>query len=226
MRQDYSSQRLRMVDNQLRSRDIRDEQVLQAMAKVPRHEFVPRDVRHLAYSDGPLPIGERQTISQPYIVALMTQLLQIRPSDRILEIGTGSGYQAAVLAEIAEQVHTVETIGRLADSARATLERLGYGNVTVHHADGSKGLPDFGPYDGILVAAAAPTTPQPLKEQLAEGGRLILPVGERRGQMLERTTRHGDRWETEQLVPVAFVPLTGKHGWENQGRESNGRGWF
>lgn len=196
------------------------------MAAVPRHEFVPRDVRHLAYSDGPLPIGERQTISQPYIVALMTQLLQIKPSDRILEIGTGSGYQAAVLAEIAEQVHTVETIESLAETARATLARLGYENVQVHHADGSMGLPKHGPYDGILVAAAAPATPQPLKEQLAEGGRLILPVGQRRGQMLERITRHGDTWETEQLVPVAFVPLTGEHGWENRDRRSKGRGWF
>lgn len=224
--QDYESQRKRMVENQLRSRDMKDDQVLRAMQKVPRHEFVPRDVRHLAYSDGPLPIGDRQTISQPYIVALMTQLLKLEPSDRVLEIGTGSGYQAAVLAEIADEVHTVETIGRLAEKARETLQRLGYDNVHVHHADGSRGLPEHAPYDAILVAAAAPTAPPPLKDQLAEGGRLILPVGRRRGQILERWTRHDDAWESEQLVPVAFVPLTGEHGWESQDEEREGRGWF
>lgn len=224
--QDFESQRKRMVENQLRSRDVRDPRVLEAMQRVPRHEFVPRDLRHMAYSDGPLPIGDRQTISQPYIVALMTQLLHLGPSDRVLEIGTGSGYQAAVLAEIASEVHTVETILRLAENARENLARLGYENVHVHNADGSRGLREHAPYDAILVAAAAPSTPQPLKEQLADGGRLVLPVGKRRGQILERWTRQGDEWDSEQLVPVAFVPLTGEHGWENSDEGTKGRGWY
>lgn len=224
--QDFESQRKRMVDVQLRSRDVNDARVLEAMRKVPRHEFVPREVRNLSYSDGPLPIGDRQTISQPYIVALMTQLLCVDSSDRVLEIGTGSGYQAAVLGELASEVHTVETIDRLATRASERLARLGYTNVLVHHADGSRGLPELAPFDGILVAAAAPTTPQPLQEQLADGGRLVLPVGHRRGQILERWTRNGDDWDSERLVPVAFVPLTGEHGWEKPDQDPEDRGWF
>lgn len=205
-----------MVERQLRARNISDQRVLAAMGAVPRHLFVPADMRQAAYADGPLPIGQRQTISQPYIVAYMTQLLQLAADDRVLEIGTGSGYQAAVLAQLAAEVISLERHAALAASARQVLADLGLDNVDVIQEDGSGGYPPGAPYDAIIVTAAAPEAPQPLKEQLADGGRLVLPVGGRGGQILERWTRRGAEINREQLVPVAFVPLVGEHGWQDE----------
>jgi protein-L-isoaspartate(D-aspartate) O-methyltransferase len=211
-----------MVDQQLRGRNIRDARVLEAMEIVPRHLFVPEDLRRSAYNDGPLPIGGNQTISQPYIVAYMTQLLGLEGEDRALEIGTGSGYQAAVLAHLARLVYSIERIESLAEQARNLLKALDLHNVEVIVGDGSCGLPDQAPFDGIVVTAAAPAAPQPLKEQLADGGRLVIPVGSRRGQVLERWTRRGDELQVERLAPVAFVPLLGDHGW-GEGLSEEGR---
>ncbi len=209
----YQRARARMVDQQLRHRDITDPRVLEAMAAVPRHCFVLPDRENLAYADGPLPIGEGQTISQPYIVALMTQLLELKGEEEVLEIGTGSGYQAAVLACLAKQVYTVERIQELARRAYHILETLEIENVEVFERDGSQGLPERAPFDGILVAAGAPKAPEPLKQQLADGGRLVIPVGGRGGQILERWRRQGDEFHTERIAPVAFVPLLGEEGW-------------
>jgi protein-L-isoaspartate(D-aspartate) O-methyltransferase len=210
----YKRERERMVREQLQSRDIRDERVLEVMLEVPRHLFVTPENRHLAYADGPLPIGSGQTISQPYIVALMSQLLTLEGDETVLEIGTGSGYQSAVLAHIAAEVHTIELHESLAKKAQITLEELGLTNVRVHVGDGSKGWPEAAPYEGIIVTAAAPRVPQPLFDQLGEGGRLVLPVGGRGGQFLERWTRQDADYRREQIAPVAFVPLFGEHGWE------------
>ena len=210
----YTSERVRMVDEQLAARDIRDERVLQAFRKVPRHRFVPAESRHLAYADGPLPIGQNQTISQPYIVALMSQLLGLEGDEVVLEIGTGSGYQAAILACLAGEVQTIERHQALADSAASVMKILGYDNVHVHIADGSLGWPDSIPYAGVLVTAAAPSVPKPLLDQLEDGGRLVVPVGGRGAQYLECWQRKGGEFECEQIVPVAFVPLIGEHGWE------------
>ncbi len=207
-------QRERMVKEQLSARDVTDERVLQAMLAVPRHLFVPRDVQHLAYADAPLPIGEKQTISQPYIVALMTQLLELKGDEKVLEVGTGSGYQAAILAHLARQVYTLERIPKLAQQARKVLRKLALQNVEVIEGDGSQGLPEHAPFDAIVVTAAAPRVPEPLKQQLAEGGRLVLPVGSRVGQILERWVRKGEDYEVERIAPVAFVPLVGTHGWK------------
>jgi protein-L-isoaspartate(D-aspartate) O-methyltransferase len=212
----YAADRERMVKEQLEKRGIRDPRVLEAMRRVPRHRFVPPENRHLAYADGPLPIGEGQTISQPYIVALMSQLLQIDAREKVLEIGTGSGYQAAVLAHLAEIVHTIERYASLAQKAEAKLRELGIDNVHVHVGDGTKGWPEEAPYDGIIATAGSPEVPRPLLEQLSDEGRLVLPVGRKRGQVLERWVRQGERYEREQLVPVAFVPLIGEHGWEDE----------
>ena len=211
---DFTSARQRMVEHQLIPRRIKDERVLEAMREVPRHLFVPIDLRHLAYADAPLPIGHRQTISQPYIVALMTELLQIGEEDTVLEIGTGSGYQAAILAHIANQVYTVERISKLAQDAKEVFKTLGIENIHVFERDGSAGLPEYAPYEAIIVTAAAPRVPQPLQEQLADGGRLVLPVGGREGQILERWRRKGDELKNERIAPVAFVPLVGSFGWE------------
>jgi protein-L-isoaspartate(D-aspartate) O-methyltransferase len=213
----YAVERERMVREQLESRDIYDERVLEAMRFVPRHRFVPAQHRHLAYADGPLPIGSGQTISQPYIVALMTQLLELQGDEVVLEIGTGSGYQTAVLARLAAEVHTVEIHESLAQKAQAMLEELGLTNVHVHVGDGSKGWPEAAPYAGIIVTAGAPRVPKPLLDQLAEGGRLVVPVGSRGGQFLERWTRHDSDYRREQIAPVAFVPLFGEFGWEGGG---------
>lgn len=210
---EYAVVRERMVREQLESRDVRDARVLEAMRSVPRHEFVPQESRNLAYADAPLPIGDGQTISQPYIVAFMTELLEVQAADRILEVGTGSGYQAAVLSLLAGEVYTLERISRLASESRARLARLGFHNVQVIESDGSCGYPDQAPFDGIIVTAAAPKAPTPLKGQLADGGRMVVPVGSREGQVLERWTRRGDRLEEERIAPVAFVPLVGEHGW-------------
>jgi protein-L-isoaspartate(D-aspartate) O-methyltransferase len=206
--------RARMVDHQLRGRDITDQRVLEVMGRIPRHLFLPADSVHLAYSDMPLPIGQRQTISQPYIVALMTQCLELEGGEAVLEVGTGSGYQAAVLAGVARQVYSLERLPELAERARAVLLRLGLTNVEVHVGDGSGGWPSHAPYPAILVTAAAPRPPQPLLDEMAEGGRLLIPVGGMEGQMLERWRRRGGELDRERIAPVAFVPLVGEFGWD------------
>jgi protein-L-isoaspartate(D-aspartate) O-methyltransferase len=210
----YKTERLRMVEGQLASRDIKDERVLEAFRAVPRHQFVPQESRHLAYANGPLPISQSQTISQPYIVALMTQLLELKGDEVVLEIGTGSGYQAAILARLASEVHTVERHKELAKSATSILSALGYNNVHVHIGDGTLGWPDSAPYDGVIVTAAAPSVPRPLLKQLKDGGRVVIPVGGRGAQFLECWQRKGSDFERDQIAPVAFVPLIGEHGWE------------
>ena len=211
---DFKADRKYMVENQLLSRDIRDPIVLEAMRKVPRHRFVLPEYHHLAYSDGPLPIGRGQTISQPYIVALMSQLLELKGDETVLEIGTGSGYQAAVLGSLARDVYTIERHEELARQASQLMEELVLENVHIHIGDGSKGLPQYAPYQGIIVTAAAPNVPQALLDQLDEGGKLVIPVGSRGGQFLERWLRKGDDFQCENVIPVAFVPLVGKYGWE------------
>jgi protein-L-isoaspartate(D-aspartate) O-methyltransferase len=203
-----------MVAGQIARRGLQDPRLLAVMESVPRHRFVPPDDLAYAHADGPLPIGHGQTISQPYIVALMTDLLQLTASRRVLEVGTGSGYQAAVLAGLAAEVHTVEVIPELARRAEETLSGLGYSNVHVHPGDGSLGWLEAAPYDGILVAAAAPEVPPPLLDQLAEGGRLVLPVGSRGFQQLEVWERKGGKFTCERNIAVAFVPLRGEHGWK------------
>jgi protein-L-isoaspartate(D-aspartate) O-methyltransferase len=210
----YIQERERMVSGQIARRGIRDKRLLEVMRTVPRHLFTSPDHRNVAYTDGPLPIGHGQTISQPYIVALMTDLLNLTGVEIVLEVGTGSGYQAAVLAHLARMVHTIERHTELAEHARSILQGLGYANVHVYIGDGSQGLPDYAPYQGIIVTAAAPSVPKPLLDQLDDGGRLVLPVGSLGGQILERWIRHGDEYKSESITPVAFVPLRGEHGWE------------
>jgi protein-L-isoaspartate(D-aspartate) O-methyltransferase len=206
--------RQRMVDEQIRGRGIRDPRLLEVMRQIPRHLFITSEYWEGAYADTPLPTGYGQTISQPYIVALMTSLLHLQGNETVLEVGTGSGYQAAILSRLARQVHSVEVFPDLAERARNALAELGVTNVQVHMADGSMGLPEWGPYGGILVTAAAPETPMPLLEQLAEGGRLVLPVGDRQGQNLQLWERKPVGWEMDEIAPVAFVPLRGKFGWK------------
>lgn len=201
--------RERMVRAQIESRDVRDARVLQAMRLVPRHLFVPSQLRANAYDDTPLPIGQNQTISQPYIVAFMSEALELKPTDRVLEIGTGSGYQAAVLAHLAAEVYTIEIIEPLGRQAEALLERLGYENVRVRIGDGYRGWPEAAPFDAIMVTAAPAHVPQPLIEQLQEGGRLVLPVG-RYVQELIRIRKECGRTRRESLLPVRFVPMTGE----------------
>lgn len=202
-----------MVETQLRSRHIHDGRVLGAMSTVPREEFVPAESRHSAYDDRPLPIGHGQTISQPYTVAYMCQALGLAGSERVLEIGTGSGYGAAVLSRLAEEVYTVERIPSLAEAARERLERLGFSNVSVHVANGTLGLPREAPFDGIVVTAAATGIPSEYLEQLADGGRLVIPLGESLiGQTLYRFTRNSGRLLVTDLGGFAFVPLIGKCG--------------
>lgn len=209
----YQIERLQMVADQLERRGIVDQRVLQAMRSVPRHRFVPRQYRDLSYSDGPIPIGEGQTISQPFIVALMSQMLALQGEETVLEVGTGSGYQAAVLAHLAKQVHTIERHALLAKRASKELKALGLGNVQVYVGDGTLGLVEHAPYDAILVTAAAPETPRMLLEQLAQDGRLVIPVGSRGAQYLERWQRTATSYEQDISIPVAFVPLVGRHGW-------------
>jgi protein-L-isoaspartate(D-aspartate) O-methyltransferase len=208
----YSEVRKKMVRNTMRLRDITDEEVLAVMEKVPRHEFVPEEYLNQAYDDHPLPIGYGQTISQPYIVALMTQLLRLKRGEKVLEIGTGSGYQAAVLAELADQVYTVEIIKELAEQSEEKLKRLGYTNVGVKHADGYYGWEEYAPYDAIIVTCAPDHVPQPLVDQLADGGRLVVPVGPPGSyQTLWQITRQGDEVVSKNITGVIFVPLTGGH---------------
>jgi protein-L-isoaspartate(D-aspartate) O-methyltransferase len=198
-----------MVERQIEARGIRNRAVLRAMRTVPRHRFVPDDMKPYAYQDRPLPIGYGQTISQPYIVALMSELANVRPGARVLEVGTGSGYQAAVLAEMGAEVYSIEIVEALAKRARVTLFALGYGSVTVRAGDGYAGWPEKAPFDAIVVTAAPARIPPPLKEQLAVGGTLVIPVGDER-QSLVRYRRTKAGFETEHVVPVRFVPMTGK----------------
>jgi len=214
-----SQARQKMVEQQLRSRDIRDERVIQAIGVVQRHRFVPTDLWDQAYSDGPLPIGEGQTISQPYIVALMTQLLQLEGDEKVLEIGTGSGFQAAVLSHLAGEIFSVERFPALVHRAIQILRELEIRNVRVFEGDGSQGLASHAPFGAIVITAAAPQVPRVVLEQLADGGRLVIPVGTEKGQFLQRWRRVGDAFQREQIIPVAFVPLRGKMGWrENEWR--------
>ncbi len=209
----YDAARRRMVENQILARGITSPSVLQAFREVPRHLFIPSNQQVYAYQDGPLPIGLGQTISQPYIVAYMTEKLALNGEDKVLEIGTGSGYQAAILSQLAGEIHSVERHPQLANLARKILHDLGCDNVTVHVGDGTHGLSEYAPYQAIIVTAAGPEVPTPLLKQLDVGGRLIMPVGGRGGQLLELLQQVGGEIQREELSPVAFVPLIGDHGW-------------
>ncbi len=209
----FESSRRAMVEDQLRRRGLRDERVLEALFRVPRHEFVPLGFVEAAYEDRPLPIGESETISQPYIVAAMTAAVRVQPGDKALEIGTGSGYQAAVLAHLGATVYSVERNPRLADVARERLKRLGYQGIEVTAGDGSEGYPAAAPYQVILVTAAAPVIPHPLLEQLADGGRMVIPVGDLQHQDLQLIFKHRNELAKRTLDPCQFVPLIGKHAW-------------
>ena len=202
-----------MIDDQIISRGISDDRVLHAFRSVPRHLFVAEEYQHLAYSDCPLPIGFGQTISQPYIVALMTNLLQLSGDERVLEVGTGSGYQAAIAAHMAKEVHTIEFVAELATRAKKLLSD--YPNIFCYFGDGSLGWEEASPYDAIIVTAAAPKAPQDLLNQLKDGGRLVIPVGKKGYQVLEVWTRHGDDFDCDEVIEVAFVPLRGKYGWKD-----------
>lgn len=208
------SDRKQMVRDQLVGRGLRDPRLLSAFESMPRHLFVPEEYRQHAYADGPLPIGFNQTISQPYIVAFMTHLLELTGRERVLEVGTGSGYQAAILSQLAAEVHTLEIVPELFASAEKTLGELGCANVHCHLADGSLGWTDAAPYDGILVTAAAPSAPQTLLSQLAEGGRMVLPVGDRGYQELEIWRKADGKFSRRPSLGVAFVPLRGEYGWK------------
>lgn len=212
----YQAQRRGMVESQLRARGIRDERVLAAMSRVPRQEFIPAEYRDQVYEDHPLPIGEGQTVSQPYIVAIMLQALALDPSDTVLEVGTGSGYQTALLAELTHQVYSVERHSSLARIAEATLARLGYGNVQVLLGDGSNGLPERAPFDAIVVSAAAPQIPAPLFEQLRDGGgRMVIPVGPAQAQELQLVHKEAGQSVVSTLEGCRFVPLIGSEGYHS-----------
>jgi protein-L-isoaspartate(D-aspartate) O-methyltransferase len=204
-----------MVEKHIKARGVKSPLVLKAMQEVPRHEFVPEGSRRLAYADRPLPIGRGQTISQPYIVAYMTELLRLCGGENVLELGTGCGYQAAILSRIARSVYSIELYPELAEQARQNLDRLGYHNVEIQCGDGTLGWPEHAPFDGIIATASGPSVPAPLKEQLAVGGRLVMPIGEYRfGQYVVRVTRgSGDNFHQERLLDVVFVPLIGEYGW-------------
>ncbi|MHB8067717.1 MAG: protein-L-isoaspartate(D-aspartate) O-methyltransferase [Desulfobaccales bacterium] len=214
---EFAAVRNRMVDTQIKIRGVDDPRVLAAMRRVPRHRFVPPPLWDQAYNDYPLPIGEDQTISQPYIVALMTEALELQAGDRVLEIGTGSGYQAAVLAELAAEVYSIDRLASLAAKARQVLEELGYTNFQVRVGDGTQGWPEQAPFDAILVTAGAPRVPRPLIEQLALGGRLVAPVGDRFSQTLTRVRLTQDGVKFDYLGGCRFVRLIGKYGWQEGG---------
>ncbi|WP_292730321.1 protein-L-isoaspartate(D-aspartate) O-methyltransferase [Methanoculleus sp.] len=209
-------EREEMVEFQIRARGVGDQRVLAAMRKIPRHLFVPKGYERAAYEDRPLPIGEGQTISQPYVVAVMTEQLELTPQDRVLEVGTGSGYQAALLAELAATVISIERLEDLADQAQQNFDRAGVTGVRVVVGDGTQGYPPEAPYDAIVVTAASPTIPGPLIDQLAEGGRLIAPVGPRECQDLIKLVKHEGRVEKIPLGGVCFVPLIGQFGWRGE----------
>ena len=213
----FARLRQRMVETQMENRGIRNSRVLAAMETVPREEFVPEHLRGRAYEDGPLPIGQGQTISQPLTVAFMAQALKLSGEERVLEIGTGSGYGAAILARLAKEIHTVERLPALAEAAQERLRRLGFTNVHVHLGDGSLGWPEAAPYQAICVTAAPTAVPKTLQDQLAEGGRLVIPVGDsHRGQQMMRYTLRGGDLLAEELGEFSFVPLIGQHGNENE----------
>jgi len=212
---DWQSRAERMLETQVVARGLRDETVLEAMRKVPRHRFVASGLEMQAYEDRPLAIGEGQTISQPLIVAMMTMSLGVQPEHSVLEVGTGSGYQAAVLAQLARQVTTIERHAGLADAARALLSELGIYNVTVVVGDGTLGYPEAAPYDCILVTAGAPAVPDTLRDQLTDNGRLVIPVGPPSLQHITVVERHGDAFETRTGSPCVFVPLIGQNGWRS-----------
>jgi protein-L-isoaspartate(D-aspartate) O-methyltransferase len=203
-----------MVRTQLIPRGIKDERVLKAMKKVPRHLFVDESLRYKAYDDMALPIGEGQTISQPYMVAIMTELLELRGNEKALEIGTGSGYQAAILAELSKEVYTVERVALLAEKAEEEFRLLGYNNIHVRVGDGTLGWPEEAPFDRIMITAATPRIPKPILEQLSEGGFIVGPVGERFSQQLIRVKKSKGKFFEEYHTPCVFVPLIGKYGWE------------
>jgi len=207
--EDFNTARQRMIDKQIIARGIKDERVVSAMLKVPRHKFVPGKYSHYSYRDTPLPIGYDQTISQPYMVALMTEEMNLSSADRVLEVGTGSGYQAAVLAEIVADVYTVEIVEPLGEAARDRLEALGYENVHVRIGDGYEGWEEHAPFDRIIVTCAPTEIPKPLVDQLTEGGIMVIPVGNAGFQYLYRVKKIGGEAETEKVIPVSFVPLTG-----------------
>lgn len=206
----FISQRMRMVDSQIAARDVRDSRVLAAMRTVPRHRFIPENQRAAAYEDGPLPIGHGQTISQPYVVASMTEHLNLDSSSRVLEIGTGCGYQTAVLAEIAGEVFSLEIVPELLDSAERTLRDLGYTNITLRRSNGYSGWSDKAPFDGIIVTAAAPYMPKPLVAQIREGGRMVIPIAASRNEQdLYLVTKAAESYQTRRLYAVRFVPMVG-----------------
>jgi protein-L-isoaspartate(D-aspartate) O-methyltransferase len=215
---DYQVKRERMVQDQLAPRGITDANVLKAMRKVARHLFMPEDIRDSAYIDRAVPIGEGQTISQPFMVAQMTQFLAVAPKHRVLEVGTGSGYQCAVLAEIAKEVISIERIPSLSERAGAALREAGYDNVTLLVGDGTLGAPGHAPFDRIIVTAGAPKTPEALLRQLADGGRAVVPVGPRDLQRVVITERRGQRFEEREATRCVFVPLVGEQGWEGRPR--------
>jgi len=214
-----AAERRAMIETQIRKRGVTDRCVLEAMAAVPRHDFVPAQFRADAYADKPLPIGEGQTISQPFIVAAMTAALELTGSESVLEIGTGSGYQAVVLSLLANKVITVESRTQLALAAQERLTRLGYANVHVHNGDGSAGFPDAAPYDAILVTAAAPGIPSVFASQLREGGRLVIPVGDQENQNLVQAKLQDGRLKSRSLLACRFVPLLGRYGWSRADRD-------
>jgi protein-L-isoaspartate(D-aspartate) O-methyltransferase len=211
---DYSELRDRMVSNQLITRDITDKRVLEAMRKVHRHQFVSDDIRFKAYEDCALPIGEGQTISQPYMVAIMTELLELKGDEKVLEIGTGSGYQTAILAELSREVHSIERFTALSELAGQRLARMGYRNVHLTVGDGTRGLPDEAPFDRALVTAGAPSVPETIIQQMSDGAIAVTPVGNRFSQQLVKTVKLGGKLREERHTPCVFVPLVGKYGWE------------
>ena len=207
--------RKKMVEFQIRARGVSDPRLLSAMEKIPRHKFVPQNIWKNAYDDGPLPIGFGQTISQPYIVAVMTELLELTPTDRVLEIGTGSGYQAAILGTLVQEVISLERIPQVADMAESHLRECGIKNVEVIVCDGTRGYPDKAPYDAVIVTAAAPEIPETLTDQLLDGGRLVAPVGDKWFQILLKLEKKAGEIETKSCGSVRFVPLIGEFGWKS-----------
>ena len=220
---DFPKARLKMVEEQIIGREIRDPRVIAALKKVPRHLFVEEALQSQAYNDRPLPIGDKQTISQPYMVALMTEALKLKGKERVLEIGAGSGYQTAILAELAQEVFSVERIRTLAIKARKLLYELGYFNVEIKIFDGTYGWAEKGPFDAIIVTAGSPDIPQPLYEQLSMGGRLVIPVGDVSLQDLFLITKTEEGMKKEDLGGCRFVKLIGRYGWEDEGTMNNGQ---